>query len=177
MSWPSTVSTWWSADTTTRMTSRATSTWPMAGQGSRTTNGLFSSGSGSRDDGDLPLLMAYGRKSGYGSYGPGAINRGSRVIEFHTFTSVEEEQLQTQQIANSLQPSTYYSLPPQFMHGGSFKWMETWITDYKGVREPITRPIYKYQVQEMCYSAAQGIRSVYATVLILAFVLVGAELF
>lgn len=117
-------------------------------------SGLFSSGSGSRDDGDLPLLMAYARKSGYGSYGPGAINRGSRVIEFHTFTSVEEEQLQTQQMANSLQPSTYYSLPPQFMHAGSFKWMDTWITDYKGVREPITRPLYKYQVQPMCYSAA-----------------------
>ena len=140
-------------------------------------NGLFSPGSGSRDDGDLPLLMAYGRKSGYGSYGPGAINRGARVIQFHTFTSAEEEQFQTQRLANSLRPSTYYGLPPQFMHGGSFKWMETWVTDYKGAREPSTRPIYKYQVQEMCYSAAQGIRSVYATVLILAFVLVGAELF
>lgn len=133
--------------------------------------GLFSPGSGSLEEGDLPMLMAYGRKSGYGSYGPGAISRGSRVIEFRTFTSVEEEQWQTRELANSLRPSTYYSLPPQLMHDGSFKWMDTWITDYKGVRESTPRPFFKYQVQPMCYNAASGFGSVSVLVLSLVVVL------
>ena len=114
----------------------------------------FLPGSGDILAGDLTMLMAYGRKSGYGSYGPGGITRGARVIELKTFSTVEEEKQQTQQLVDQLNRLSYNNLSPQFMHDGAFKWMETWVTDSTGTREASIRPWYKYQVQPKCYNEA-----------------------
>jgi len=134
------------------------STRSGAGLGADET-GLFSPGSGSAEFQDIPMLMAYGRKSGFGSYGPGGgLQQGARVIELRTFDSAEVEMQQTNAFwsrmgTGYMSQYQYYYLPPQFMHAGPFKWMSTYMRSGDGEREESSRPRFKYDVQEKCYNA------------------------
>lgn len=118
----------------------------------------FLPGSGYAQYGDIPMLMAYGRKSGYGSYGPGNIARGARVIRLQTIqtpfdvTSSENKQARLEIPLYSY--NQFWSLPPQQMHSGPFSQMQTWISNEFGEREAEKRPNFKYEVQPQCYSGA-----------------------
>jgi hypothetical protein len=122
------------------------------------TTTMFYPGSGARQYGDVPLLMAYGRKSGYGSYGPGNIARGARVIRLETvMTPFDEDVLKESR--SSLpwyQYYSYWSLTPQMMHDGPFYKMQTWVRNEFGSKEDEVRPGFKYEVQPECYNGSEG---------------------
>lgn len=116
----------------------------------------FLPGSGYSRYGDIPMLMAYGRKSGYGSYGPGNITRGARVVTLQTIqtpldlTLSENKQSRLQYPVYSY--NQYWSLSPQQMHAGPFSQMQTWVANEFGAREVEKRPSFKYEVQPRCYN-------------------------
>lgn len=121
----------------------------------------FLPGSGYSRYGDVPMLMAYGRKSGYGSYGPGNITRGARVIQLKTIqtpfdtTSFGNKENRAPYPVYSY--SQYWALPPQQMHPAPFSQMQTWVANEFGVREIEQRPGFKYEVQFECYSNANAL--------------------
>jgi pre-mRNA-splicing factor SYF1 len=125
----------------------------------------FLPGSGYSRYGDIPMLMAYGRKSGYGSYGPGDITRGARVIRLQTIqtsvdlalSEIKETRLQYPTVYSYNQ---YWALPPQQMHTGPFSQMQTWVANEFGSREIERRPNFKYEVQPQCYSGACSVHHV-----------------
>ena len=129
-----------------------------AGEKSNTTT-MFHPGSGARQYGDVPLLMAYGRKSGYGSYGPGNIARGARVIRLETVTTPFEDVPKESRSSLPWYPFySYWSLTPQMMHDGPFYKMQTWVRNEFGSREDEARPGFKYEVQPECYNGSEGKR-------------------
>jgi hypothetical protein len=125
--------------------------------------GYFRPGSGSSEYLDIPMLMAYGRKSGFGSYGPGGVvaplAQGARVIELQTFDSAEAEMAQTTEFTSQLNALQYWYLPPQMMHAGPFKWMSTHVRNVAGEREANTRPVFKFDVQQKCYNAGVTVKA------------------
>ena len=78
------------------------------------------------------------------------------MIELRTFDSPDIEREQTIEFVNTMNAYSFSQLPPQMLHGGPFKWMQTYVTDLNGDRELSDRPNFKYIVQEACYSAAVG---------------------
>lgn len=131
--------------------------------------GDFQPGAGSPGYGDVPMMMAYSRKSGYGSYGPGDITRGARVIRLwdeNAPVSVQKES----RMASGI-PFFSWGYPPQYLHNGPIRLMETWITNAVGNRELQSRPYQKYQVQPECYNAAPGYGLVWVGLSILVYCL------
>lgn len=125
---------------------------------STTSSSRFLPGSGYSRNGDVPMLMAYGRKSGYGSYGPGEVARGARVIRLKTIqTPFDDLNLQYKETRFGYPSYTYsqfWALPPQEMHSSPFSQMQTWVSNEFGIRETERRPSFKYEVQPQCYNAA-----------------------
>lgn len=131
--------------------------------------GDFQPGAGSPGYGDVPMMMAYSRKSGYGSYGPGDITRGARVIRLwdeNAPVSVQKES----RMASGI-PFFSWGYPPQYLHNGPIRLMETWITNAVGNRELQSRPYQKYQVQPECYNAAPEYGLVWVGLSILVYCL------
>lgn len=117
--------------------------------------GDFQPGAGSPQYGDVPMMMAYSRKSGYGSYGPGNISRGARVIRLWDDQAPGSIQKQSR-MASGIYPFLSWGYPPQYLHDGPIRLMETWITNAEGTREVQKRPYQKYEIQPECYNAAPG---------------------
>jgi pre-mRNA-splicing factor SYF1 len=110
--------------------------FPSFGNGSNVQSGFGSPT-------EATILMGYGRKSGFGSYGPGKLTNGARVLELWDVSNTNAV-VQTR--------SFYISSPQQFLYS-PLALMDTWITNYQGAREFQRTPTIKARVQEACSSS------------------------